>query len=474
VSDKTMPVEARIMAANYLFRATGIRVTSYVSTLVPLAEADRDPRIRMCLAVALAKSATPAARQVLARMVVRDNDYRVKCNILRALHYFPYDQVSELAFLNIKNRNLHVARAAATYLLEHGTERDAADYRSLSKGQLPWEVKSLLYGASNRFMSHAYMITKSNLNNELREWFRRSKNPYEKAAILDAFAKDATNYDEIPTMAFGDEAAPVRTAAVDALGSILEDTRFTRDIGTHVASAKRAIATYLVEAIKTGDPALIASASTTLAKPENGLFEYTRPYLNTLESALIALDLPAEIEAYDALADCLAKLKNEKYARQTVAHNHPIPWDQVAQLPDTVKVEVITSRGSIKMDLFTQSAPGTVMNFVQLARDRFYNGKNFHRVVPNFVIQGGCPRGDGYGSLDYSIRSELPPMYYNDAGYVGMASAGNHTEGTQWFITHSPTPHLDGNYTLFGKVTSGMEVVHAIQIGDEILGVNVL
>jgi cyclophilin family peptidyl-prolyl cis-trans isomerase len=157
-----------------------------------------------------------------------------------------------------------------------------------------------------------------------------------------------------------------------------------------------------------------------------------------------------------------------------VAFNHPIAWEAVLDLPDTVKVEVVTSRGSFKMALYSRRAPGTVMNFVQLARDRFYNGKNFHRVVPNFVVQGGCPRGDGYGSLDYTIRSELPPTYYNDEGCVGMASAGNHTEGTQWFITHSPTPHLDGNYTLFGRVTEGMSVVHRIQIGDEITGVNIL
>jgi len=84
------------------------------------------------------------------------------------------------------------------------------------------------------------------------------------------------------------------------------------------------------------------------------------------------------------------------------------------------------------------------------------------------VIQTGCPRGDGYGSLDYSIRSELTQIYYDSEGFIGMASAGNDTEGTQWFITHSATPHLDGNYTIFGKVIEGMDVVHKIQQGDKI------
>jgi len=87
------------------------------------------------------------------------------------------------------------------------------------------------------------------------------------------------------------------------------------------------------------------------------------------------------------------------------------------------------------------------------------------------VIQGGCPRGDGYGSLAYSIRSELPLAYYDEEGYIGMASAGNHTEGTQFFITHSPTPHLDGGYTIFGKVTEGMDAVHQMEEGDNILSV---
>jgi cyclophilin family peptidyl-prolyl cis-trans isomerase/HEAT repeat protein len=474
VTNKKMPAQARLIAANYLFRATGISTEEYVKVLSPLAENDNDPRIRMCLVVALAKSRTPEARTLLLRIATRDSDYRVRCNVLKSLHYFPYAQVHDVAFQLVEYKNLHVARCAAEYILEHGEERDAAQYRSLSKGQMPWEVKSVLYGAANRYLTAAYGITKGNLNAELVDWYRRSMNPYEKAAVLGSYAMDASNYKSIPGLAFGDKNAHVRTAAVDALGSILNDKYFARDIGTRVSSARREITDFLIDAIKSGDAAMIASAATTIADAKNDLYDYARAHLDALEKALIRLELPREIETYHALADCLAKLKKETYQRQPVAFNHPIDWDAVLDLPDTVKVEVLTSRGSFKMVLYSRQAPGTVMNFVQLARDRFYNGKNFHRVVPNFVVQGGCPRGDGYGSLDYTIRSELPPAYYNNEGYVGMASAGNHTEGTQWFITHSPTPHLDGNYTLFGRVTEGMSVVHRIQIGDEITEVNIL
>jgi cyclophilin family peptidyl-prolyl cis-trans isomerase len=113
-----------------------------------------------------------------------------------------------------------------------------------------------------------------------------------------------------------------------------------------------------------------------------------------------------------------------------------------------------------------------VANFVALARRHYFDHKFFHRVVPNFVIQAGCNRGDGFGSEDYSIRSEFSLRKYT-TGSMGMASAGKDTEGTQWFITHSPTPHLDGRYTIFAEVISGIDVVHHIGIGDEIVSVTI-
>ena len=156
-----------------------------------------------------------------------------------------------------------------------------------------------------------------------------------------------------------------------------------------------------------------------------------------------------------------------------MALNHPLDTASLSRLKKNPAALIRTNKGNIKMQLLPLTAPGSVLNFITLADDKFYDGKKIHRVVPNFVIQGGCPRGDGYGSLDYTIRSELPMEYYDQQGYVGMASAGNHTEGTQFFITHSPTPHLDGKYTIFGKVTEGMEVVHDILVGDSIQQVSI-
>jgi cyclophilin family peptidyl-prolyl cis-trans isomerase len=119
------------------------------------------------------------------------------------------------------------------------------------------------------------------------------------------------------------------------------------------------------------------------------------------------------------------------------------------------------------MELLPDAAPLTVDNFVQLARRGYYRGIVFHRVVPNFVIQVGDPRGDGNGGPGYSIRCEVNEVAY-DRGAVGMALSGKDTGGSQWFVTHAPQPHLDGGYTVFGRVVSGMNVVDEIVRGDTI------
>jgi cyclophilin family peptidyl-prolyl cis-trans isomerase len=137
-----------------------------------------------------------------------------------------------------------------------------------------------------------------------------------------------------------------------------------------------------------------------------------------------------------------------------------------------VRAVVSTDKGAFTIELLPDDAPLNVDNFVELARKNFFNGIVFHRVVPNFVIQGGDPRGDGNGGPGYQIRCEINEVPY-DRGAVGMALSGKDTGGSQWFVTHSPQPHLDGGYTVFGRVTQGLEVVDLIARGDRIRSVTV-
>jgi peptidyl-prolyl cis-trans isomerase B (cyclophilin B) len=130
-----------------------------------------------------------------------------------------------------------------------------------------------------------------------------------------------------------------------------------------------------------------------------------------------------------------------------------------------------TDKGTIHLDLFDQDAPGTVANFVKLSKDGFYDGLNFHRVIPNFMIQGGCPKGTGTGGPGYTIKCEINPNKHV-AGTLSMAHAGRDTGGSQFFICHAPQPHLDGVHTVFGQ-TQDMDVVNAIRQGDKILSVKI-
>jgi peptidyl-prolyl cis-trans isomerase B (cyclophilin B) len=132
-----------------------------------------------------------------------------------------------------------------------------------------------------------------------------------------------------------------------------------------------------------------------------------------------------------------------------------------------------TEKGTITLELFDQDAPNTVKNFVDLSNKGFYDGLNFHRVIPDFVIQGGCPNGDGRGGPGYTIKCETAGNpHKHQAGSLSMAHAGKDTGGSQFFICHSPQPHLDGKHTVFGK-TENMDVVNAIRPGDKILSVKI-
>lgn len=133
--------------------------------------------------------------------------------------------------------------------------------------------------------------------------------------------------------------------------------------------------------------------------------------------------------------------------------------------------EIITAKGTMKVEFYEKDAPITVQNFVDLSKKGFYDGLTFHRVIPNFVIQGGCPVGNGSGGPGYKIKCELDgENQFHDRGVLSMAHAGRNTGGSQFFICHSRdnTAHLDRNHTCFGKVVEGLEVIDAIKPGDKI------
>jgi len=195
-----------------------------------------------------------------------------------------------------------------------------------------------------------------------------------------------------------------------------------------------------------------------------------------LKTAQGRLSLPGEVETYIFLQKAINFFegrKDEPVVKKSNAVTE-IDWQLIRILKDKPLITLHTSKGAIVFKLQPEVAPATVTQFVNLVKAKYYNNKPFHRVVPNFVAQGGCSRGDGWSGFASTVVSEFnSAVRYHNEGWVGMASAGKDTESAQFFITHSPTPHLDGNYTIFAQVVKGMDVVHQLQVGDMILSVDI-
>ena len=148
----------------------------------------------------------------------------------------------------------------------------------------------------------------------------------------------------------------------------------------------------------------------------------------------------------------------------------------VIEAGKTYVAKMSTDRGEITIELTPKETPNTVNNFVFLASTGYYDGLNFHRVIasPPFMVQGGCPRGDGTGGPGYQFKDEFSPNLKHETGVISMANAGPGTNGSQFFITLAPQPHLDNHHSVFGKVTAGMDVVRSIRQGDKISRVDIV
>jgi len=152
-------------------------------------------------------------------------------------------------------------------------------------------------------------------------------------------------------------------------------------------------------------------------------------------------------------------------AQQPKSYNSPVPMTIDVNKKYTAIIK--TAKGDLALELYPQDAPVTVNSFVTLARKGFYNGLTFHRVIPDFMAQGGDPTGTGGGGPGYRFADEFSPdLKHDSAGILSMANAGKNTNGSQFFITYAPQPHLDGKHSVFGKVVSGMDVLKALTPRD--------
>lgn len=450
---------------------------------------DPDYFVRANCATALGRVARPAAYNAVATKLLFDTDHRVRIAAWRVLS-------TELDFFTLvpsKNRtaDYKTVHVQALTLPMQVLEAERSAQESLVAAE--WFLKAKYDTVANHTLSEVLRLTQSThhfraratllqaalrhapaaqrpaVADTIRRRYQRTANQYEKAALLTALGEDPAQFDFLTREAALTTGPPVVPGtALAALVTMRGSKNFPAARAADFAAALR-------RALAGGDVAQLSTAAEAYADAR--LVPAPQPKdLAALRQARDKLKLPSEIEPWIALQQTLDKL--EKAPTPTpvprgTASQHPIDWAVVQSVPVGQRVRFTTTQGVIELELKVAESPGAVASFVALVRQHFYDGLYFHRVVPNFVAQGGDPRGDGSGSTPYTLRSELGPLAYG-AGAVGLASAGKDTESCQFFFTHQPTPHLDGRYPIFAQVVRGLDVVQRLDIGDRITAVALL
>lgn len=409
---------------------------------------ERTPEVRQYQMTLLGKVGGEDARKLLldyARGTSQTQGVRVAA--IRALGTFKSQSIDELMAM-LKDSDEYIVHEVLEVLASRVNASQAAELVKATEGRSAW------------LRSYALEIAAENgdkaASDQLYALYQ-SSNGFDKSIYATALGAVPSKATEVLNTLKNEQDPMMRSALATAFIRAHASSTFPKDLD-YLQS--------LQQVFNQGDAsvrALIAGEWQNMKLNADQKKQVTE----TLKASLSKLKLPAEIETYNEVVATINALGIEKAEAMNAAHNHTIDWNKVTMIERDQKARVTTSKGTFTIQLDVEAAPGTVANFVELAEQGFYNGKYFHRVIPNFVVQGGCPRGDGMGSTDYTIRSEFALHDYK-AGTVGMASSGKDTESCQFFVTHGSTPHLEGRYTIFGYVTDGMDVIQSIVPGDVI------
>lgn len=465
---------------------------------------DGNPLTRMHLATLLGRLKNEQyCLEPLQRIADYDRDWRVRVNAIKALANFDIknkDKIVNTFKRAFYDDNMHIALTAISVF--GNTSLSNQDSSVAVREAFGW-LKRITENPDRAYkwqyqaeasITHAKLIGEEAIGILL---IQQDMLPQLRAKIVEALAQTGS-VKVIPELFqyLESDNPGIAIAALEGLQTLVSKNK---DNDQFVANYFRS----LIKILKKDDVAILSTAASILGDSIFLKSSSVDPLIHTLKG----LRTPDDTEAMQEIIKTLGKLKDDKaidvLKRQlqqpdktlalaavsalmsitgkdfskSIANNlQPVYVDfaftYLRALSEKPTVTIETIRGDIKIELFPEKAPFTVMSFLKLAEKGFYRGTVFHRIVPNFVVQGGDPRGDGWGGPGYSLRSEFSDLTY-DQGYVGMASSGKDTEGSQFFIVQSPQPHLDGRYTIFGKVISGLDKVFLMQSDDRVFDVKI-
>jgi cyclophilin family peptidyl-prolyl cis-trans isomerase len=422
--------EAVLSSASYLSRIPELNLNDMQSIILKAAN-EADPTEMIYFAGLLKHLSTPDA-WAMTQQYLSSSDERAVSALLR--WYLKETDKTEL-FQLCSDKRPHIADMASAQIAQAQFSKDSL-----------W----LLAEAENvhvkaEALAQLIQLNDNKASTKLLEFIHGSQSPYDRCTYIRKAASLQTQ-NELLYELLSDPTPAVRTTALE---TILDNGKPDYQELWNVA----------LEQQEAGLLAILASHVSVDSYADLSL-------LPLIESGMSSMNSTDYLETYNLLAALHNKITQTENMVSKEISFQEADFRNLANFPnDTIHVVIRTNKGSIGLQLYPRIAPATVSNFLKLADEGYYDNKFFHRVVPNFVIQAGCPRGDGWGSFGSIIRSEFSSLPYKP-GAIGMASAGPDTESCQWFITHSHVPHLEGKYTIFGYVTSGMEIVRKIEVGD--------
>ena len=462
-----------------LSRATAIP-NIYYPEFLKLYNESSDIDIRINLAKCMVKSCLNF--KDISTLYAKEENYIIRLNIVKSALQLTENKGEAIVELALKDNNLHIQEIIAEWSISHP---DKFEIEELKKRSDACKHERAKYFYAKTILLKLTDKEALTFSNKLIQEYIIQKDEYIKGYILNALSGYWKNLEFIEQSTFDSESILVREFGYEALLNIRKDKRFLlfADVWNKQISKGITLENYFAriikDAIETEDVSLLALSAEILRDSSILSVNKNRVKIiyaddSFLETAMNKLIMPRDAEIYGELFKTIQFRKGKIGEGQLVPEfNNPINWELVERIPQNQTIEIRTSKGNIVLKLWTSEAPGTVGRYVKLITDGFYDNKRLHRVVPGFVIQDGCPRGDGFGSTMETIRTEIGSKAFNKAGIIGMASAGTDTESCQWFITHCATPHLNGRYTAFGEVTEGMDVVHKLMHADEIFSIKI-
>jgi cyclophilin family peptidyl-prolyl cis-trans isomerase/HEAT repeat protein len=441
---KSGDVDTRLAAANTLARQGRFRLDDYSIDLRNAAANDPSAEVRHMAVQALAYTETVDA--FYAEAFMNDADPAVRSAAVLALRNPNEAPARQLLLDALEDGQVWTAMAAASRLHSLGGALSLEQLRNLALTSPVLEVRAAA-------LSQVFRLTPN--RGEAWQLYRQVMDEYPngiaRAGILRSMGQLPEAYDSLVVMLKAP--APISTAAAEAMVGI----------GGAYPAMREQVAKQLLGAIREGGTGPVAVFA------EAALAPHYSPYLLSdsagFRIAALRFTAPGEMEVYNALMRAYHHLRGTFFTPAIPDYNHPIDWLTVQRIPRQARARIHSGGRYLELQLLVEDAPGSVAGFVALAERGFYNGLGFHRIVPGFVSQGACPAGDGYHSVDYSLRSEFSSLRFGK-GVVGLASSGKDTEGCQFFVTHVSTPHLDGRYTIFAAVSGGFDLVYDLGTGS--------